>query len=125
MVAQPDVGDVKPTGRPFDADAAYDVVSAVPIAEQDTADMRGYRYEEAVTPDASAEDREWAWERAVARLVTLVLDRTSCEAGWYGHCELVLRWYLESNDVEASGRRSGWRKPSEAGSRAGPSHGYR
>ncbi|MBT2526608.1 hypothetical protein J7E91_14525 [Streptomyces sp. ISL-99] len=50
-------------------------------------------------PDASAEDRQWAWERATARLATVVLDRTSCEAGWYGHCQLVLRWYLESNGV--------------------------
>ncbi|MGX1881467.1 hypothetical protein [Streptomyces sp. NPDC055287] len=50
-------------------------------------------------PYASDEDRQWAWERATARLVTVVLDRTSCEAGWYGHCVLVLRWYLESNGV--------------------------
>ncbi|MFI9203069.1 hypothetical protein [Streptomyces sp. NPDC053048] len=169
--------DVKPTGRPFDADAAYDIVAAIPIpiVEQEAAYSRGYPYEEAVTralvdrfgiwvvgwhhsthfggpveawccssdsvttvdetpdrvvdsleewrewldeldekfarlspaPGASAEDREWAWERAVARLVTLVLDRTSCEAAWYGHCELVLRWYLESNDVEA-GRAAEW-----------------
>jgi hypothetical protein len=54
----------------------------------------------APAPDASAEDREWAWERAVARLVTVVLDRTCCEGGWHGTCHLVLRWYLESVGIE-------------------------
>ncbi|MEV6397435.1 hypothetical protein AB0M39_22130 [Streptomyces sp. NPDC051907] len=159
--------EMDPAGREFHVDAAYDVVVATPVPEQDGDGLRGFRYEDEVTralvdrfgawvvgwshsthfggpvgawccpshsvtdqeqtpdlvmdsleewwdwlqelaekfdrlspaSDAPAEDREWAWERAVARLVTVVLDRTSCESGWYGHCMLVLRWYLESNGV--------------------------
>ncbi|MEU4213683.1 hypothetical protein AB0F13_27520 [Streptomyces sp. NPDC026206] len=182
--------DLNPTGRTFDADAAYDVVAAIPIPPQDEEQMRGYRYQDAVTralvdrfglwtvgwndsthhggpvaawccpshsvttmdetpdrvvdsleewwdwlgelaekfdrlspgPNPSPEHEQWAWERAVARLVTLVLDRTSCEAGWYGHCRLVLRWYLESTGAEPDqaqewvdeaigGRFESWREP--------------
>ncbi|GAA0344714.1 hypothetical protein [Streptomyces blastmyceticus] len=174
--------DLDPTGRPFDADAVYDIVAAVAIPEDDSLGSRGYRYEEAVTralvdrfglwvvgwhdsthdggpvaawccpsdsvttgeettdrvvealgewrgwleelaekfallspaPGALPEDRRWAWERAVARLVTLVLDRTSCEAGWYRHCQLVLRWYLERNGVE-SARAEKWVEDAIAG----------
>ncbi|GAA1270363.1 hypothetical protein GCM10009665_68350 [Kitasatospora nipponensis] len=33
-------------------------------------------------------------ERGAARLVTVVVERTQAESGWYGHCELVLEWFL-------------------------------
>lgn len=45
----------------------------------------------------------WYWERACARLVTVVADRTQAESGWYGHCMQVLRWFLASNGL-AEGR---------------------
>lgn len=41
-----------------------------------------------------AEDRQDAWERATARLVTHVVDRTGAGSAWYGHCEQVLVWFL-------------------------------
>jgi hypothetical protein len=44
------------------------------------------------------------WERAVAHLVTVTADRTGGESGWYGHCELVLGWFLEAAGVPAEGR---------------------
>ncbi|GAA2770055.1 hypothetical protein [Streptomyces showdoensis] len=33
---------------------------------------------------ANAEDRSWHLERAAIRLVTVVMDRTGAECGWYG-----------------------------------------
>jgi hypothetical protein len=39
------------------------------------------------------------WERAVARLVTAVVDRTGAESGWYGHCKQVLGWFLTAADI--------------------------
>ncbi|MCF3136368.1 hypothetical protein [Streptomyces olivochromogenes] len=51
-------------------------------------------------PDASAEDRSWHLERAATRLMTLVVDRTGAEDGWYGLCTLVLVWFLSSAGVE-------------------------
>ncbi|WP_079177696.1 hypothetical protein [Streptomyces mangrovisoli] len=46
--------------------------------------------------DASPEDRSWHLERAATRLVTVVVDRTGAEAGWYRTCRLVLIWFLTS-----------------------------
>lgn len=40
-----------------------------------------------------------AWERAVANLVTLVVERTESESGWYAHCAQVLVWFLSAADV--------------------------
>ncbi|MEH0822725.1 MULTISPECIES: hypothetical protein [unclassified Micromonospora] len=39
------------------------------------------------------------WERAVAHLVTVVLDRTHAEGGWHRHCELALGWLLGAAGV--------------------------
>jgi len=41
------------------------------------------------------------WERAVAHLVTVVVDRTGAESGWHGHCGLVLRWFLSAAGIPA------------------------
>ncbi|MEU5941445.1 hypothetical protein ABZ807_20190 [Micromonospora sp. NPDC047548] len=35
-----------------------------------------------------------AWERAVAHLVTVVVDRTCADGGWQHHCRQVLGWFL-------------------------------
>src|SRR4051794_34545531 len=46
-------------------------------------------------PDDASTGVELAiWERAVANLVTAVVDRTSCESGWQGMCDVVLHWFL-------------------------------
>lgn len=34
------------------------------------------------------------WERAVAHLVTVVVDQTGADSGWYRHCRQVLGWFL-------------------------------
>lgn len=45
-----------------------------------------------------------SWERAVARLVTAVGDRTQYDSGWYGCCTTVLGWFLEAAGIAASQR---------------------
>ncbi|OEV32880.1 hypothetical protein HS99_0039710 [Kitasatospora aureofaciens] len=50
--------------------------------------------------DANAEDRSWHVQRAATRLVTLAVDRTCAQDGWYGLCERVLTWYLSSAGLE-------------------------
>ncbi|MEV0723567.1 hypothetical protein AB0I37_12405 [Micromonospora purpureochromogenes] len=39
-------------------------------------------------------------EPAVAHLVTVVLDRTCAEGGWYRHCEFALGWLLSAGVPE-------------------------
>lgn len=39
------------------------------------------------------------WERAVAHLVTVVVDRTGAESGWYRHCRQVLGWFLSAAGI--------------------------
>lgn len=41
------------------------------------------------------------WEAASRALILRVVERTGCESGWYGHCELVLTWFLSRWGVEA------------------------
>ncbi|MFI0353039.1 hypothetical protein [Actinomadura sp. 9N407] len=45
------------------------------------------------------EDRRLVWERGAAHLVTVVVDRTGAGDAWYGHCRLVLTWFLTRWDV--------------------------
>ncbi|MFE4256536.1 hypothetical protein ACFRU3_45405 [Streptomyces sp. NPDC056910] len=47
-------------------------------------------------PDADAEDRSWHLERAVARLVTAVVNSTHAESSWYRLCETTVTWFLTS-----------------------------
>ncbi|MEV0723568.1 hypothetical protein AB0I37_12410 [Micromonospora purpureochromogenes] len=42
-----------------------------------------------------------AWERAVAHLVTVVVDRTCADGGWEHHCRQVLGWLLTLAGVPA------------------------
>lgn len=51
-------------------------------------------------PHASPEDRSWHLERASVRLVTLVLDRTGAESGWYRACHMTLEWFLTSTGMD-------------------------
>ncbi|MFI5685339.1 hypothetical protein [Streptomyces sp. NPDC051636] len=73
-------------------------------------------------PGASTEDRSWHLERAATRLVTLVVDRTGTECGWYGMCSKVLTWFLTSAglspqeaeqavDAAIGGRFASWTMP--------------
>jgi hypothetical protein len=39
------------------------------------------------------------WERAVAHLVTVVVDRTQADSGWHGHCQVVLGWFLSAAGI--------------------------
>ena len=41
------------------------------------------------------------WERAVAHLVTVVIDRTGAASGWYQHCRQVLGWFLSAAGIPA------------------------
>ncbi|MEU1466187.1 hypothetical protein ABZ467_37350 [Streptomyces sp. NPDC005727] len=59
------------------------------------------RFEQLAPPaGVSAEDRSWHLERAATRLVTLVVDRTDAEAGWYRLCYQVLTWFLASSGLD-------------------------
>lgn len=81
------------------------------------------RFEQLAPPaGANVEDRSWHLERAATRLVTVVVDRTGAECGWYGLCRTVLTWFLSSTGmgpqdakdaVEAAigGRFKSWTTP--------------
>lgn len=69
-------------------------------------DWRGWLEELAARFDSflplPSEDEEAmlaGWERAVASLVTLVVERTESESGWYDHCAQVLVWFLSAAGV--------------------------
>ncbi|THA71600.1 hypothetical protein E6P78_06725 [Streptomyces sp. A0958] len=72
---------------------------------------------------ADADDRSWHLDRAATRLVTVVVDRTGAECGWYGLCHTVLTWFLSSTgmgletakqavDTAIGGRFKSWTEPS-------------
>ncbi|GGX90745.1 hypothetical protein [Streptomyces fructofermentans] len=81
------------------------------------------RFQQLAPPaEADAELRSWHLERAATRLVTVVVDRTGAECGWYGLCHTVLTWFLSSTGmgpedaraaVEAAigGRFESWTTP--------------
>ncbi|GAA5023781.1 hypothetical protein GCM10025734_81300 [Kitasatospora paranensis] len=50
-------------------------------------------------PDADAEDRSWHLERAVTRLVTVVVNSTHADGGWQRLCETTLTWFLTSTGL--------------------------
>ncbi|WP_158786385.1 hypothetical protein [Streptomyces sp. NRRL F-5065] len=50
-------------------------------------------------PDADDEERRRLRERAVAPLVTLVVERTGAGELWLGACAQALTWYLESTGI--------------------------
>ncbi|MGC9665289.1 hypothetical protein ACNTMW_01900 [Planosporangium sp. 12N6] len=73
--------------------------------------------------DAPADVALDTWERAVAHLVTVVVDRTGGGSGWYRHCAQVLEWFLTAAGVPeerhdplidgaVGGRFESWSTPS-------------
>ena len=62
-----------------------------------------------------------AWEQGVARLVTMVVDRTRAGDAWYEHCLQVLQWFLARWVFRGTARSRWWTRRSAAGSRAGSS----
>ena len=54
-----------------------------------------------IPPDAADDVVLDIWERAVAHLLTVVVDRTGAESGWHGHCRLVLGWFLSAAGITA------------------------
>ncbi|WP_242440729.1 hypothetical protein [Streptomyces sp. CB02923] len=82
------------------------------------------RFEQlAPLPGADAEERSWHLERAVARLVPTVVDRTQVEYSWDGLCATTLTWFLSSTgldpeeaekavDAAIGGRFKSWVRPS-------------
>jgi hypothetical protein len=68
------------------------------------------------------DDQLATWERAVARLVTVVAVRTRGHSAWYQHCERVLSWFLERAGIPLArhselidgaigGRFASWAEP--------------
>lgn len=78
----------------------------------------------AAGPDGGDHARAAACERAVAHLVTTVVDRTGAGSAWYGHCVQVLGWFLTAAGIPADrsadlaqaavgGRFGSWVGPAE------------
>jgi hypothetical protein len=53
-------------------------------------------------PDAPLD----VWERAVAHLVTVVVERTDADDAWYEHCAQVLEWFLTAAGVPGDNHRA-------------------
>lgn len=53
----------------------------------------------------SAEDRRRTRERGIGHLVNTVVDRTDAGDAWYGHCAVVLTWYLTRWGADAETAR--------------------
>ncbi|MEU5282304.1 hypothetical protein AB0G87_38615 [Streptomyces asoensis] len=86
-------------GRP-DVTAAKVVASL--LEWRDWLEELAQRFAQLAPPAATAgEDRSWHLERAATRLVTVVMDRTGAECGWYGLCHTVLTWFLSSTGMGA------------------------
>ena len=72
-------------------------VVASPLEWRDWLEEMAERFAQLAPPaGADAEERSWHLERATTRLVTVVVDRTGAECGWYGLCRTVLTWFLSS-----------------------------
>jgi hypothetical protein len=75
-------------------------------------------------PPESDQERARAFEAAAALLVAEVVEETSTDEAWYGHCELVLSWYLQRLGVAPEkatllveeaigGRFKSWTQPTD------------
>ncbi|MFJ9777064.1 cell filamentation protein Fic [Kitasatospora sp. NPDC101157] len=53
------------------------------------------RFEAYPLDPAGIEDQRVLWELAVRNIVHQVVDYTGHESAWYGHCALVLTWFLD------------------------------
>ncbi|MFI8421060.1 hypothetical protein [Streptomyces sp. NPDC085479] len=108
-------------GRP--AETASRVVASL-LEWRDWLEELAERFRQLAPPaEAAPEDRSWHLERAATRLVTVVIDRTDAESGWYTLCHTVLTWFLCSAGMEADeaedvvdaaigGRFKSWSTPS-------------
>jgi hypothetical protein len=52
-----------------------------------------------VPPGADEEALLELWERAVAHLITMVVDWTDCDSGWHKSARTVLKWFLQAAAV--------------------------
>ncbi|MGW2253277.1 hypothetical protein ACWCXH_24220 [Kitasatospora sp. NPDC001660] len=107
-------------------EATARAIVAALLEWRDWLDELAGRFADLAPPAAAgAEDRDWHVERAVSRLVTLVVDRTGAEAGWYWLCGLVLTGYLSSLgitgeaakqvvDAAIGGRFTSWAEPTRS-----------
>ncbi|WP_329438584.1 hypothetical protein [Streptomyces canus] len=114
--------DSHSVGEP-DATAAKVVASL--LEWRDWLEEMAERFAQLAPPaGADAEERSWHLERATTRLVTVVVDRTGAECGWYGLCRTVLTWFLSSTgmgpeaakdavDAAIGGRFKSWTTPSQ------------
>lgn len=75
-------------------EAALDAVIAALLEWRSWLEELGERFQRFPT-DTDTD----TWERAVAHLVTVVVERTEARSGWYGHCRVVLRWFLDASGV--------------------------
>jgi hypothetical protein len=95
--------DSHSVGEP--AETAAKVVASL-LEWRDWVEELAEKFEWLAPPDGvDAEDRSWHVERAATRLVTVVVDRTGNECGWYGLCHTVLTWFLTSTGMGPDGAR--------------------
>lgn len=104
--------------------ATADKVIASLLEWRDWLEELAERFAQLAPPSgADAEERSWHLERAATRLVTVVVDRTGAECGWYGLCHTVLTWFLSSTgmrpeaardavETAIGGRFESWTQPS-------------
>lgn len=63
-------------------------------------ELRGY-FEGLTPPAEPANFPGDALQRALATLITAIVERTGASDAWYFHCEQVLSWYLQYLGVDA------------------------
>ncbi|MFF0084857.1 hypothetical protein ACFYR1_34935 [Streptomyces canus] len=70
-------------------------VVAARLEWRDWLEQLAERFAQCAPPaGADAEERSRHLDRATTRLVTVVVDGTGAECGWYGPCRTVLTWFL-------------------------------
>ncbi|MFD5461858.1 Fic family protein [Kitasatospora sp. NPDC127059] len=62
---------------------------------RDWLELLAGRFEAYPLDPADIDGQRILWERAVRNLIQQVSDFTGHESAWYGHCALVLTWFLE------------------------------
>jgi hypothetical protein len=84
-----------------DPEAARDAVVAALIEWRFWLERLAMRFDRhlPLPADLPADEAHRAWQRAAARLVTMVVKQTRAYDMWYGHCETVLEWFLTAAGV--------------------------